>query len=97
MNKEVRIICKIRCKEENHDMVGKILLMYVASAREEDGRLYYHIFENCNDKVEFYILDRWNDMNAVNAHIIHPNVPKIKAILEPYLLEKQELTWCSIT
>ncbi|MGN1181401.1 MAG: putative quinol monooxygenase [Faecalibacillus sp.] len=93
MNKEVHIICKIRCKEENHDTVSQILLMYVDPAREEEGCLYYHVFENNNNKGEFYILDGWKDMNAVNSHVIHPNVSKINAILEPYLLEKQELTW----
>lgn len=93
MNKEVHIICTIRCKEEDHDTVGRILLMYVDPARDEEGCLYYHVFENRYDKGEFYILDGWKDMDAVNSHAVHLNVLKINAILEPYLLEKQQLTW----
>lgn len=93
MSEEVHIICKIRCKEKNHDTVARILLMYVDPAREEEGCLYYHVFENNNDKGEFYILDGWKDMKAVDDHVIHQNVLRVNAILEPYLLEKQKLTW----
>lgn len=93
MNKEIHIVCKIRCKDEDRDVVSKILLQYVEPAREESGCLYYHVFENSYNQGEFYILDGWKDEEAVQAHIKHPDVSKVNAILEPYLLNKQELTY----
>ena len=49
MNKEIHIVCKIKCNAQDHNQVHEILLKYVKPSRKEEGCLYYHIFENNHD------------------------------------------------
>lgn len=90
MNKH--IICKIKCKASDHDIVSKILKKYINPAREE-GCLYYDLYADSNDLGIFYIIDGWLDDEAVAKHVKNPNVIRVNKLLEPYLLEKQQLTW----
>lgn len=93
MNKEIHIVCKIKCDKKNHKRVHDILLKYVEPARKEEGCLYYNVFENNHDQGEFLIIDGWKNQEAIDEHIKQSNVLETNKILEPYLLQKQELTW----
>lgn len=91
--KEIHIICKLRAKDEHIEEVKKLLNEYVEPSRQEEGCLYYHIFQDRNDANAFFILDGWKDMEAVNEHVKHPNVIRVNALIEPLLDGKQRLTW----
>lgn len=93
MNKEIHIVCKIKCRVQDHDQVHKILLEYVNPSRKEEGCLYYDIFENKHDLGEFLIIDGWKNQEAIDHHVQQSHVIETNKILEPYLLQKQELTW----
>lgn len=91
-NEEQHIICRVRCAE-NRDRVRELLLEYVEPARQEPGCLYYDIFQGKDDPDVFYILDGWKDQEAVDAHVKHPNVTRVNAMLHPLLVEGPTLTY----
>ena len=69
------------------------MLEYVEPARQEQGCLYYDIFQEQDDSNTFYILDGWINQAAVDAHVKHPNVPRVNAMLHPLLTEGPTLTY----
>lgn len=92
-SEEIHIICRLHCEEQNRDRVRELLLEYVEPSRQEAGCLYYEIFQERNDLNSFYILDGWKDQAAVDAHIQHPNVLRVNALIRPLLTEDQKLTF----
>lgn len=92
-NEEQHIICRVKCEEQNRERVRELLLEYVEPSRQEPGCLYYDIFQERNDPNVFYILDGWKDQAAVDAHVKHPNVPRVNAMLHPLLIEGPTLTF----
>lgn len=90
---EIHIICRLRCEEQNRERVQELLLEYVGPSRQEPGCLYYDIFQEKDDPNAFYILDGWKDQAAVDAHIQHPNVLRVNALIRPLLIEDQKLTF----
>lgn len=92
-SEERHIICRVRCKPEDRERVRELMLEYVEPARQEPGCLYYDIFQEQNDPDVFYILDGWANQAAVDAHVEHPNVPRVNALLHPLLVEGPTLTF----
>lgn len=90
--KEVHIICRLRAKPEYREELARLLNEYVEPARREAGCLYYDVFEDRNEPNAFFILDGWRDQAAVDAHIHHPNVERVNALVFPLLAEKLHLT-----
>ena len=90
---EIHIICRLRCEEQNRERVRELLLEYVESSRQEEGCLYYNIFQEKDDLNAFFILDGWKNQTAVDAHVLHPNVLRINALLKPLLSEDLKLTF----
>lgn len=80
-NEEQHIICRVKCEAKDRERVRKLMLEYVEPARQEPGCLYYDIFQAQDDPDVFYILDGWKDQAAVDAHVKHPNVPRVNAML----------------
>lgn len=92
-NEEIHIICQLECKEENRERVAELLLEYVEPALSEPGCLYYDIFQERDNPNKFYILDGWANQEAVDAHVKHPNLPRVGAMLGPLVIGKQQLTF----
>jgi quinol monooxygenase YgiN len=74
---ERHIICEVRGKPEHRDEVARLLLALVEPARDEEGCLYYDLYQQGDEPDVFYIIDGWKSDDAVAAHAVHPNVPKI--------------------
>ena len=90
---EIHIICRLRCEEQKRERLRELLLEYVESSRQEEGCLYYNIFQEKDDLNAFFILDGWKNQAAVDAHVLHPNVLRINALLKPLLSEDLKLTF----
>lgn len=90
---EIHIICRLHCEAQNRSRVHELLLEYVEPARQENGCLYYDIFQERDDPNAFYILDGWRDQAAVDSHVKHPNVLRVNSLIEPLVIGKQTLTF----
>ena len=82
---ERHIICTVRSKSAHRESVRDLLLELVEPARAEPGCLYYDVYQQEKDADTFYIIDGWRSEEAIKAHSAHPNVPRVVALLEPFL------------
>jgi quinol monooxygenase YgiN len=92
MSAERHIVCVVRAKAEHRERVKALLLELVAPARAEAGCLYYDLYQQADRPEVFTILDGWTSQEAIEAHTVHPNVPRITEQLLPLLASPLEVT-----
>lgn len=88
---ECHIICVVRSQPTAREQVKALLLELIEPARQEDGCLYYHLYEKSDAPSTFYIVDGWVSDEAIAAHGEHPNVIRVVEQLTPLLAEPLEL------
>ena len=55
----------------------QLLLELVEPARNENGCLYYDLYQDANAPDTFILLDGWTSKEALAMHVVHPNVPRV--------------------
>ncbi len=84
--REVHIICEVRCETPDRERVEELMLQFVEPARREEGCLYYDIYQEQSDPNTFFILDGWAEQDAIDRHAASPHVASVMQILGPLLL-----------
>ena len=74
---EIHIICTVRSKPEHRERVKQLLLELVEPARNENGCLYYDLYQDANAPDTFILLDGWTSKEALAMHVVHPNVARV--------------------
>jgi quinol monooxygenase YgiN len=82
---EIHIVCTVRSKPEHRERVKQLLLELVEPARNEDGCLYYDLYQDANAPATFILLDGWISKEALAMHVVHPNVPRVVDQMLPLL------------
>jgi quinol monooxygenase YgiN len=91
-SQERHLIVEFRCKPENMERVKGLLLEFIGPARQEEGCLYYDLYQNIAEPTRFFILDGWTDQTRVDRHGQHPNVSRVLEKLLPLLSEPVSIT-----
>ena len=89
---ERHIICELRCETDNRERVRQLVLQFVEPARLEDGCLYYDLYQKIDDPNTFYIIDGWENQDAVDAHADNPFVAEVMEELRPLLVFGPSIT-----
>ena len=84
---ERHLVVRFRCPAENTDKVKLLLNEFVGPARNEEGCLYYDLYQCAEDPTVFYILDGWSNEAAVAGHVESANVKRVVGLLLPLLCE----------
>ncbi|MBB5576306.1 MULTISPECIES: putative quinol monooxygenase [Rhizobium] len=79
---EQHLIVEFKTSTRNRDRVNTLLQEFVGPAREEEGCLYYNLYQRSDEPNTFFILDGWANEEAAARHGESPNV---KRVLEPLL------------
>ena len=82
---EIHIVCTVRSKPEHRERVKQLLLELVEPARNENGCLYYDLYQDANAPDTFILLDGWTSKEALAMHVVHPNVPRVVDQMLPLL------------
>lgn len=90
--KERHVVAEFECGTESIERVKELLLQLIGPARQEDGCLYYDLYQTIETPTRFYILDGWRDQVALDAHGNHPNVGRVVTDLLPLLQRPIVLT-----
>jgi quinol monooxygenase YgiN len=92
------IIVRYKARPGREVDVREKLAEFVAAARNEEGCLYYELFESREVEGEFHTLDGWSNESALRAHRIHPNVTQLSARIAseldvpPVVIRNKKLT-----
>lgn len=89
---ERHIVCELRCEAKDHDMVLNLILRFVEPAREEEGCLYYDVYEDIGRENTFYIIDGWKSDEVVRRHAENPFVAEVMKELRPLLTYGPHIT-----
>jgi quinol monooxygenase YgiN len=84
--REVHIICEVRCETPDRERVEELMQQFVEPARREEGCLYYDVYRSQSDPNTFFILDGWADQEAIDRHAASPHVASVMQILGPLLV-----------
>ena len=82
---ETHIICTVRSEPEHRERVKQLLLELVEPARNENGCLYYDLYQDANAPDTFILLDGWTSKEALAMHVVHPNVARVVDQMLPLL------------
>lgn len=82
---ETHIICTVRSKPEHRERVKQLLLELVEPARNENGCLYYDLYQDANAPDTFILLDGSASKEALAMHVVRPNVPRVVDQMLPLL------------
>jgi len=91
-NAERHLVVEFRCTAENAAVVKCLLLEFIRPARQENGCLYYDLYQNIDEPTTFFILDGWRDQACVERHTKHPNVARVLEKLVPLLSRPISIT-----
>jgi quinol monooxygenase YgiN len=80
---DTHIICTVRSKPEHRERVKQLLLELVEPARNENGCLYYDLYQDANAPDTFILLDGWTSKRSTRdarrspecAESSRPNAP----------------------
>lgn len=84
---ERHLVVEFNCGAGDETRVRDLLSEFIDPARQEDGCLYYDLYQSADTPTKFFILDGWRDQAAVEAHGRHPNVARVVKDLVPLLVE----------
>ncbi|OWW01917.1 antibiotic biosynthesis monooxygenase [Rhizobium sp. R72] len=79
---EQHLIVEFKTSTRNRDRVNTLLQEFVGPAREEEGCLYYNLYQRSDEPNTFFILDGWANEETAARHGESANV---KRVLEPLL------------
>lgn len=90
-NAERHLVVRFTCAESDSEAVQGLLSEFIGPARQEEGCLYYDLYQNVADPTVFYILDGWRDEASAAAHGEHPNVQRVLQSLLPLLASEPNI------
>ncbi|UVT14332.1 MAG: antibiotic biosynthesis monooxygenase [Nitrospira sp.] len=70
----LRVIARVKAKEDQIAQVRKILSAVVEPTRREAGCLSYELLENISSSPEFVCVEEWASPAAEQAHFSTPHV-----------------------
>jgi len=84
ITKSVTFIAKENCE----DKMKSLLTAMVKPSKEEDGCIFYEIFQYENDRKRFMAVETWRDEKALDGHKTSAHYKVYKSSYEPFCDDK---------
>jgi len=84
ITKSVTFIAKENCE----DKMKSLLTAMVEPSKEEDGCIFYEIFQYENDRKRFMAVETWRDEKALDGHKTSAHYKVYKSSYEPFCDDK---------
>lgn len=92
----IKVIAKQTIKEDKIEEFKSIVSELVAKTREEEGCIFYQLFQDVKDKKTLTFLEEWQSMEALQTHMQSPHfkeaMPKLALLQE----KEGEISVCTL-
>lgn len=86
----VIVFARLRSKPGNETAIREALLTLVAATRQEDGVIFYELFETL-DGGEFIVNEEYRDQAAFDLHMASNHLKHAAAVCTPLMLGELKL------